>query len=330
METCAAVSSFSAFTLSGFDPEVLRGVVHHSCFDQRLLAGGGFVAQIERLNLRRCSLDCGVYSLPVLARGEFERDSMAIAVAISCDQPLWASGHRVEQGRLMVFAEHHAVDVSIPANWRWCVLRINRELLMRTAQQRLGVEPRLPRSGWQLLSPPTHRCLQLCERILCLLDSASRWDGTRQQACFERAEQYLIDAFVDAIVECSAEPTRVNELLQRRLRALAQAERMMEEGLAEGMKLDAWCAGLDTQPRQLERLFKQVHGVGPCRWYKLARLNEARRRLASDAHADGVTGVAMELGFTHLGRFSADYRHLFEELPVETLAAARARRAGPK
>ncbi len=330
METCASVSRFSAFTLSGFDPEILRGVVQHSCFDQRLLAGGGFTARVERLSLQRCSLDCGVYSLPVLARGEFDRDVMTIAMAVSCDQPLWASGHIVERGRLMVFAEQYAVDVSIPAHWRWCVLRIERELLMRTAQQRLGVEPRLPRIGWQLLAPPTQRCLLLCERILSVLDSASRWDETAQQSAFATVEKYLIDAFVDAVVECTAEPFHVNELLQRRLRALAQAERMMEESLAEGMKLEALCSGLDTQPRQLERLFKQVHGMGPCRWYKLARLNEARRRLATGAPADGVTGVAMELGFSHLGRFSADYRHLFEELPVETLAAARARRAGAK
>ena len=50
-------------------------------------------------------------------------------------------------------------------------------------------------------------------------------------------------------------------------------------------------------------------------------LNAARLDLvADDSPLHTVTEIALDNGFTHLGRFSVNYRELFGESPSETLA----------
>jgi AraC-like DNA-binding protein len=57
------------------------------------------------------------------------------------------------------------------------------------------------------------------------------------------------------------------------------------------------------------------------------RLAQARADLAAAAPGTTVTSVALDCGFTHLGRFSLDYAKEFGEPPSETLRRARRTRA---
>lgn len=72
--------------------------------------------------------------------------------------------------------------------------------------------------------------------------------------------------------------------------------------------------------RQLQKAFLDFTGVTPSAWLKLRRLNAARRDLASAHPRLTVAEVAMRWGFWHLGRFSREYRQLFQELPSQTVA----------
>jgi len=56
------------------------------------------------------------------------------------------------------------------------------------------------------------------------------------------------------------------------------------------------------------------------KYVKQIRLDSAQRALlAAKAGTTTVTTVAMDHGFFQLGRFSADYRRAFGEMPSETL-----------
>ena len=79
--------------------------------------------------------------------------------------------------------------------------------------------------------------------------------------------------------------------------------------------------------RTLQRSFSEYFQVSPCEYIKVRRLNAERLALAaSNSSLDSVTKVAVENGFTHLGRFAVDYREHFEESPRETLTR---RKHGP-
>jgi len=73
--------------------------------------------------------------------------------------------------------------------------------------------------------------------------------------------------------------------------------------------------------RTLYDRFKKIKGVTPQAYIKVRRLRKIYRHIHSSSagRVRSVTEVAMDFGFTHLGRFSSDYKQLFGELPSETL-----------
>ena len=72
--------------------------------------------------------------------------------------------------------------------------------------------------------------------------------------------------------------------------------------------------------RAVEQSFARHVGATPSECLRSMRLELAHRLLEQASDGATVTTVALDAGFTHLGRFSADYRHRFGQLPSETLA----------
>ena len=56
------------------------------------------------------------------------------------------------------------------------------------------------------------------------------------------------------------------------------------------------------------------------------RLAQVREALIRADPEENVTAVAMSLGFTHMGRFSVEYRLRFGESPSQTLGKPRGHR----
>lgn len=72
--------------------------------------------------------------------------------------------------------------------------------------------------------------------------------------------------------------------------------------------------------RNLEYAFREAFELSPLAYMRLQRFHLARRHLAmAEPGEKTVTHIAYEYGFNHLGRFSAQYRRLFYELPSDTL-----------
>jgi adenylate cyclase len=82
-------------------------------------------------------------------------------------------------------------------------------------------------------------------------------------------------------------------------------------------------AASGVAPRTLAKHFKAFVGVPPLGYLARLRLAAAREALLGGAHGRSVTDVAIENGFTHLGRFSVRYRRQFGEAPSATLKGVR-------
>jgi transcriptional regulator GlxA family with amidase domain len=99
----------------------------------------------------------------------------------------------------------------------------------------------------------------------------------------------------------------------------------LNDRLDQPIQLDALADAAGVRPRTLEAHFKLHLGTTPLGWVRRIRLAQARQQLLLSDEQANVTGIALANGFSQLGRFSAQYRAQFGELPSQTLKTARAK-----
>ena len=89
--------------------------------------------------------------------------------------------------------------------------------------------------------------------------------------------------------------------------------------LSEPVQLDRLAEVSGVAPRTLERHFREFLGTTPLGWTRRMRLARARQALLHAGPEDTVTDIALSNGFAQLGRFAAEYRRAFGELPSRTI-----------
>ena len=100
-------------------------------------------------------------------------------------------------------------------------------------------------------------------------------------------------------------------------RYVRTVEEFIHVHLTEPLGLDDLLAAAGTSARTLQVGFARYRGTTPMRFLRDRRLDRVRAeiRRRPDAH---VTDIAVESGFSHLGRFAQQYRARFGESPSRT------------
>jgi transcriptional regulator GlxA family with amidase domain len=119
-------------------------------------------------------------------------------------------------------------------------------------------------------------------------------------------------------------PHNYLQALQRRERRIAprdvkRAIDYIEAHLDSGVTLEAIVEASGVAGRTLLKHFKDTKGISPMRYLCNARFEKVREALARAQPEECVTTIAMNWGFSHLGRFSVEYRRRFGERPSDTL-----------
>jgi AraC-like DNA-binding protein len=84
------------------------------------------------------------------------------------------------------------------------------------------------------------------------------------------------------------------------------------------------CRRAGVSAPSLYRGFMERFGIGPKQYLHVRRLAGARRALRSAPPDARVVDIANGWGFWHMGRFAAEYRRQFGELPSRTLHGVKA------
>lgn len=109
---------------------------------------------------------------------------------------------------------------------------------------------------------------------------------------------------------------------------LLRAKDFIHANAREDLALEDIEAVAGVSRYKLFESFRQYFGMSPMAYLKKFRLEQVRRALISDRGTGNVSSIAMDWGFTHLGRFSIEYRKLFGEAPSQTLGRHQAKAAG--
>lgn len=225
------------------------------------------------------------------------------------------------------------ISPTLPLTMRWgeacpqVVLRLERDLIERHAQRHFGEHRGAPVEFEPafVLSSPQGRCLV---QLLPLLAGAISTEAhpLRNPLAFEQLESTLLNILLhgqpnSASAAARHAPAALTPFYVRRVEDYIHAH------LDEPLTIERLAEIAGVSPSTLFAGFRNRHGVTPMALVRQLRLQHVRETLlADDAPAlASVTNIAMKWGFTHLGRFSIEYKRAFGESPSTTLKMRRDR-----
>lgn len=185
---------------------------------------------------------------------------------------------------------------------------------------------RLSGTGLSLaLDPDRDRGIAMLSAYVgALLDELDR-EGSllSRSTARERAESQVLETLIEVLQSLGAlpEPAAVVDATAHRRVRRAEEYMRAHYGAITSITEVAQATGLGM--RALQLAFQSVRDESPRKTLWSIRLEAARARLSLPDDGASVSTVALDCGFTHLGRFSTSYRLRFGETPSETLKRAR-------
>ena len=161
--------------------------------------------------------------------------------------------------------------------------------------------------------------------LSALVRSMEAMSADNTLATAPRTRAALSDVYFNLILE--ALPHRYSEELAKpealvRPRYVKRAVDYMQANLAEPFSLEVLAQACQVAPRTLQNGFRHFLKTSPKAYLEGLRLEAAQRALLQATRHDTVAEIAQRFGFSHLGRFSAQYRRLYGQLPSQTLRDA--------
>ncbi|HEM8497265.1 AraC family transcriptional regulator [Burkholderia multivorans] len=99
-----------------------------------------------------------------------------------------------------------------------------------------------------------------------------------------------------------------------------RAQEFVDAHYAQPLQLADIVRAADVPERTLRDAFLQFRGTSPMQYLRAKRLEHARELLLGATPERRIAEIALDCGFTHLGRFALAYRERFGESPSDTLA----------
>lgn len=217
--------------------------------------------------------------------------------AVAEDHPPSTSGH---DGLVSIHQPGEKFSVSAPAFTNLMYVQLehpDREELMDQAQSTLEINDFL---------------IELTVRFLGHVRFSASFVNTQ-----DLANQY-ITAITGAVYKDRLQfPIPALERIDRRV---IRAVEHLSDAETRCFDISATAKAALTSERNLYNLMREEIGLTPYHYYLRTRLIAVRKALLSDRRMKpNISWHAASMGFSHLGRFSAQYKQLFGELPSTTL-----------
>ena len=157
--------------------------------------------------------------------------------------------------------------------------------------------------------------------LMRLLEEADPADELTQQA---RTSNFAL-RFAEQLFRRRNEPARSkpNRSISHQ-KHLSLAKQYLDAHMKGPVKMAHVCTHAGVRFRTLQRVFQSELGVSPSSYLLARRLGAVRRALiAADPEHGIIKRIAIDHGFTHMGRFAVAYRRQFAETPSQTLNRVR-------
>jgi AraC-like DNA-binding protein len=127
----------------------------------------------------------------------------------------------------------------------------------------------------------------------------------------------VMDALLAAVLTMAGDDLTLPRRSRESLRVVAAADQLLRSDPARPVYTDGLCVALAVSPSKLFNAYRAVYRMSPHQFLKCRRLSMVRQALRSATPGRAsVKRAALMHGFVNLGRFAAEYRAMFGEIPT--------------
>ena len=253
----------------------------------------------------------GAWPTALVANGSIQRGTLAFVFGIRKARRFAVNGCELGPDCIAVLPEGLEFAIAADDDTRWAAFQVSMRYF-ETLRAAIPSQAAITSGQLNMFQVGAARQVPLYRTLRAAVRFAGS-DPTRLQdhrVC-DALERTLVRRLVACLQHSPRDGRRAQSWLVRML-----VEHLRENrGIVEPMDL---CRVLGIGDRALRRLFAEVFGMSPAKYLRLRRLHHSRR-LLEHGGAGSVSQAGTALGFFDLGRFAADYRRLFGELPSTTL-----------
>jgi AraC-like DNA-binding protein len=182
------------------------------------------------------------------------------------------------------------------------------------AAARWGVE--LVRSPRALVVEPGIDRLHHLQTVLKTIGGILEADDL---ARWPEAKEDLVDTFLGLFDVAALGEARISRPIRAVTEHAVRAQNYICSSAPDELDLESLASALGITRHHLNRCFKEHYSVSLHDFVHLCRLHQARELLMNRGSKTSVTEAAYSCGFSHLGRFSTEYKRLFGETARQTL-----------
>jgi AraC family ethanolamine operon transcriptional activator len=290
-------------------------------YDQ--VSPGRFSGQLEELWLGPLQVFRERTDQAVLQRGAPCPGTLTVATPVGQASQGWFCGRNLDGQHAFGLVSQGEFELATRGDFDIVAISVNTQYLDNYARRVEGMplEVGLPRNG--VIDGGQEKSTALREVLLTTLDTARQSPKLLEQEPLRRAlANSLCDALMDRVGQPGKPAQGADTTAATRQRVVREARRYMSEHAEEPIGVPDLCAAIHVSRRTLQYSFQDVLQLSPVTYLRALRLNGVRRDLRRGGD-EPVADSAARWGFWHLSRFAADYRHMFGELPSDTLRQAR-------
>jgi AraC family ethanolamine operon transcriptional activator len=235
----------------------------------------------------------------------------------SCGEFNWCRS-RAQGGDILNFNQEGGFDGTSGKSFSGCALSFERESLEELAEildLRVDLDD-ISRCGGTLL-----KASEETERLRAQFDLAFQRASERGSTGLLEASSLLETGAAESILRLIARSSgeQPNTVQPARRSALRRALEVLEAPENFPITVAKLCALVGVSAPSLYRAFRDEFGVSPKQYIQSRVLSAVRSELVAATPGHQINDIANAWGIWHMGKFAADYRSMFGELPSETL-----------
>jgi AraC family transcriptional regulator, ethanolamine operon transcriptional activator len=279
---------------------------------------GAFRARLTRIALLSLRLASAEEHLPRILLVAAPPGMILVALPGAGEPAPVLGGISMGPREIMTLGPGERLHMRSHGPYRWGGIWLPATELVRYASVMTGTAFTIPCAAprWRLRPAISRHLRQLHSAAIGFVEGRSKalMDGETAHGL----EQQLIEALVKGLAKGSAiaaaPATREHREVVFRFEALLQADP------ERAFQAEEICAALGVSAQTLPRACAEQLGMGPIEYARRRRMQLVHRALRrGNCETASIADLARRYGFRGLGRFAADYRALYGELPSATL-----------